>query len=246
MPKFLTRDEIYRIIQRELPEDAYATSGVPGDFYTTSDDDAFAKTLETSYESLSRVYDNYFPGSADEFISKWEVTVFGEIGNAASGLEQRRDRILTKLRSRKGITKADIQELVQTVIGSDKLVEIIEFSSNQGSWILGESELGLSTFLGGGGGFSSNFSGPDLWEKTASELGVTEEQLEEIKAEAYGYTIRIINYEATDAELAEIERLLDKYEPARSWHQIENNATLEEAKFEWLLEFSELGETTYL
>lgn len=246
MPKTLSREEIYWIIQRELPDSVFASSSNPSQFYTTSEDDSLAVVLETAYSNLARIYENYFPQTTDEYIDKWETFVFNEISNAASGLQFRRDRVLTKIRSKKGITKQDIIDLVLLVIGSDKTIEILEYSGPEGSWILDYSELEKNTYLSG---FSTNtalLSGPDLWLKTAAQLGLTDAELAQYKKDAYGYTVRIINYNATATELAMIEALLTKYEPARSWHQIENNATLEDAKYEWLLDFSELESNTYI
>lgn len=246
MPRCLTREEIYSIISRELPEKTYAFSTRPEDFYTTSDDDSTAKAIESFYSNMCRIYNNQFPQTADEYIGKWEIKVFGEIGQATSGLVARKDRVLTKIRSRKGIRPIDIKEIVLLVIGSDKIIEIIENQGSDGSWILDVSELDVSTILNEFNGSSVLLSGPDIWEKSASELGLSEEELAEYKSLAYGYTVKIINYEATEDELAEIDRLLTMYEPARSWHTIQNNATLEDAETEWLLDFSELGENTYL
>lgn len=246
MPKCLSREEIYDIIQRELPEGVYATTKRPEEFFTTADDDAFAKTLDSVYFNACRVYENYFPQTAEEFIGKHEIKVFGEIGDAASGLAERRDRVLTQLRSRKGIKPVDILELVQLVIGSDKIIEIIEGASSDGSWILNESLLDQSTILSAFSGLDSNLSGPDIFDKTAAELGLTQEELDQYQEEAYSYTIRIIGYEATEAELAEIERLLELYEPARSVHTIVNNASSEEGQLLWLLSDSLLNENTFL
>lgn len=233
------------MIQRELPENVYR-DGKPESSYTTAEVDSVAKTLETAYKSLGRIYDNYFPASTVEYLNKWEQTVFGTIGNESETTAQRVDRILTKLRLRRGITKLDIAELVWLVIGSDKMIEIIEFNSMQGSWLLGVSELGRSTILNGNDVNNPLVSGPDIWEKTAGDFGITQAELDNLKKNAYGYRVKIINYEATAEELAQIEALLFKYEPARCWHEIENNATLEEATFMWLLGYSKLSADTYL
>ncbi len=246
MPKFLSAEEIYKLIARELPENVYAYSPRPEDFYTTSDDYACAVILKDAYVAASGVYLNYFPQNADEYINKWEEFVFGKIGSAASGLAFRRERVLSQIRSRKGITKQDIIDLVQLVIGTDKDVEIIENNGTDGSWTLDVSELGLSTILNSFNSSSALLTGPDLWEKTAAELGLTEDELTEYKRLAYTYIVRINDYEATAVELAEIERLLTLYEPARSGHTIENNAQPDEDPVFWELDESELDEETYL
>jgi hypothetical protein len=54
MPKFLSKREIYLLISRELPENVYAFSSKPEEHYTTADDFAFAKTMESYYTNIRR------------------------------------------------------------------------------------------------------------------------------------------------------------------------------------------------
>lgn len=246
MPKFLSRQEIYKLITRELPDAVYAQSPNPADFYTTADDYSCAVVLEGVYIAASGVYLNNFPQFADERINEWEVKVFGSVGSSASGTQFRRDRLLGKLRSQKGITKQDMIDTVLSVIGQDKTVEIIENNGTDGSWTLDYSELGLSTILNTFNVSSALLNGPDLWTKTAAELGLTDAELVEYKRLAYTYIVRIVGYTATTDELAEIDRLLALYEPARCGHTIENNFQEPVEDSYWELDYAELETETYL
>lgn len=246
MPICLTREQIYDIIQRELPDDTYVTTTRPGEFLTTSDDDSTAHVLEGAYATLCTVYANYFPQTAVEFLADWELKVFGYLTDSVSGIEFRQNRVLNKLRSRKGIRPWDIKQIVMGVIGIDKEFEIIEYGTRSGSWIIGESELSINTYLNVVNGVFPNMNREDLWELSAAELGITEETLAAWKFWAYGYRIKLLNYHATPEELAEIDRLLTKYEPARSHHIIENAAVLTDATVQWIIGYSLIGEGTFL
>lgn len=248
MPKFLSKSEIYNIIQRELPENTYATTRKPQEFYTTSDDDAVAKVFESIYQLSERIYDNYWPQSAVEKLSDWEVFVFGEVDDTNATIAERRDRILTKIRSRKGITVQDIIDIVYTVIGSDKNVEIIEKGCESGVWILGKSRLSRSTFLGissvqGGVTIPSDF---DPCMQDPSEIGLTPEELKQLQDQAYSYEVRIIGYDATEQEREKLDFELTRFEPARSAHKIDSPFVPVVIKEKWKLSRSKLGSRTYL
>ena len=86
MAKFLSRDEVYRLLQRELPEGVYP-DGAPSSYYSTADIDSVASVASTGYANLQRIYDNYWPQSADEFLSTWEITVFAKNLSASLTLQ---------------------------------------------------------------------------------------------------------------------------------------------------------------
>lgn len=102
MPKFLSVTEIYRLLQRELPEDVYA-DGAPDLYNTAADMCAAASGFHTAYGNLERIYENYFPQYADEKIGDWEVMVFGQLSEGSLTLQERRDRVIAKLRERNRI-----------------------------------------------------------------------------------------------------------------------------------------------
>lgn len=249
MPKFLDRNEIYKIIQRELPEKTYATSYRPSDFYTTADDDSFAKVVETAYTNLETIYDNYWPQTSIAKLESWEIFVFGEVDDSGATIAERRDRILTKIRSRKGITVQDIKDIVYTVIGSDKNIEIIEKGCESGAWILGKSRLSRNTYLG-----ISNINGgvkiPYDFDACADDaylvLGISQEQFAQLQVQAYSYEVRVIGYTATQDERDKINFELNRFEPARSRHTILSPFIPVVIKDKWKLGRSKLGTRTYL
>lgn len=249
MPKFLTKKDIYKIIQRELPDKAYAYSTRPKDFYTTSDDDSAAFALSKVYENLEVIYDNYFPQTSTEKLEDWETTVFGAVDETNATIAQRRDRLLSKIRSRKGITVQDIRDIVFSIIGSDKDVEIIEKGCESGAWILGKSKLSRNTFLGissvgGGVTIPPDFSAcqSEAW----LQLGITEQQFVELQTQAYSYEIRIRGYDATQLERDRLTLELNKFEPARSKHSIVSPFSPIVIQESWKLSRSKLGSRTFL
>lgn len=216
MPKFLSKDELYRVLQRESPEDVLA-DGPPSAFFTTADNYSFAKCVETSYDNLSLIYDNYFPQYAEDKLDDWEITVFGKV-SAGLTTSQRQDRILTKLRSRRGVSKSDIVAAVQTVIGSDKLVEVAGWGDKNGGWMIGESQLGVTTYLNGYRMVDA--VGPDLCDLGPSDFGLTSEDWAGMQEQAYTYSVLIYGYTPTTDELAELETVLSASELARDQHFI--------------------------
>ena len=217
MPKFLSRQEVYRILQRELPENAYA-DGDESSFYTTADMASVADCAASAYSNLERIYDNYWPQTADESIAAWEIIAFGRSLPANLTLTERRDRTTIKIRTRKGLTRQDMKDLVLSVIGSDKLVDVIEWGCSNGAWVIGESQLSIQTFLGGYNALLA--TGPDLCSKTAADFGLTEEYFLGIREQAYTYEVRIYDYTLSADEYSEIDETLSVYEPARSQHKI--------------------------
>jgi hypothetical protein len=213
MPKFLSREEIYRILQRELPEKVYP-DGPPAAFYSTADMDAVADVVATGYANLERQYENNWPQTADERIQDWEIKVFGAPLSAALSLAERRDRVVTQLRSRKGIRNSDMKDAVQGIIGSDKLVDISEWGCSTGGWILNVSELSISTILNGQNGvdFPAGI-GPC---GNPADYGKTPEEWAEMQEEAYTFQVNIYGYTLTDLERETITQTLIRAAPARS------------------------------
>lgn len=217
MPKFLSRAEMYRTLQRELPEKVYP-DGAPSGYYSTADMDSIADVACTGYANLQRVYENYWPQTADEKIADWEMLAFARLLDASLTLAQRRDRIVTKIRSRKGLTINDMKEVVLGIIGSTKLVDISEWGCSSGGWMIGISQLGIETILNGQRLVDA--TGENLCEKTWTDFGKTEAEWLEMREEAYTYQVNIYDYTLTQAEYDEIDAALSETEPARSQHII--------------------------
>lgn len=217
MAKFLSAQEIYRLLQRELPEGAYP-DGPPSRYYSTADMYAVADGLASGYSNLKRIYDNYFPQTADEKMPEWEDAVFGSPLDASLPLQQRRDKVLLKLRNPFGITKLDIINVVKNIIGQDKIVEVREWGCADGGWMLDYSQLDISTFLNG-----ENLVDAALSASCNKPEFKTQEEWETAQEEAYTYEVLVYDYTLTASEREEIDRQLDIEEPARSAHVITDN-----------------------
>lgn len=224
MPKFLSQQEVYRILQRELPEEVYA-DGAPADFFTTADMAAIAKTIETAYSNLERVYENYFPQTADEKIGDWEVEVFGQVSDDSLTLQQRRDRVIAKLLNRPGITPDDIRRAITGALPelAPTGFELIEWGCEGGVWILDVSLLDVDTYLGGPS--PSRAYGPDICDEDPAEFGITPAEWAIMQSQAYTYEVVILpGYTLDAAGMTLLDRILTAAEPARSTHVITNEA----------------------
>lgn len=223
MAIFLQRSDLYRLLQRELPPNNVYPDGPPDRFYSTADMDSVAEVLSKVYANLERIYDNYFPQSADESLNKWETKVYGSLNPQNLTVSERQDRLVTFIRNPKGLTVSDMISVVKGVIGSDKDVQIIEWGCSSGVWIIGVSELGEETYLGGPD--QSQATGSDLCSKTWTDFNLTQQEWLELKDDAYRYEVLVYNYTLTAQELQLVEEALSAAEPARSGHTITDGLT---------------------
>lgn len=218
MPKFLDQQQIYRIIQRELPEGVYP-DGAPDKFYSTADSDSTSKVFATAYANLERVYANFFPQSADEKQTDFEILYFGKLLDSALNLQQRRDRVLQKIRTRRRCTPSDLKAAVYTVIDSSIPVDIVEWGCSGGGWILDESQLDISTILNGYNRL--DVTGDSIpCPPTAAAFGLSESQFAEMQEEAYTYEVRIYGTTLTFEQREDLDKVLLNAEPVRSRHII--------------------------
>lgn len=225
MPHFLTRPEIYDLFFRELPDDVYAHTAPTGAF-ASADMDAFASVAATGYNSLSRIYDNYFPLFADESIAEWLIMTFGSPSAVWGDLQAQREAVVAQLRIRAGLTISDIINVVKQVVGLSTVVEIAEFGCETGSWVISESQLSIETILGGVR--MEDAVGPDLCEKSPSDFGKTQAEWDEMRFQAYTYEVRIYEMTLTADERERLEKSLLAKEPARSNHVITDGLPLSE------------------
>lgn len=212
MAKFLTRDEIYRLLQRELPPGVYP-DGSPDKYYSTADMSSVADVVASGYENARRIYDNYFPGTADEKLDQWEILAFGRVLDKSLGLNVRQDRVGQKIRARKGITKSDVLGTVLAALGTDKLVDIVELSNETGTWLFNFSELSINTILNNTNGVDVVGFGP--CEDDYASYGKTQEEWEQMRYEAYTYEIRVYGYYLTATDLSTLDEQLKTAEPMR-------------------------------
>lgn len=224
MPKFLNRAELYRMLQRELPRDLQP-DGAPSAFFSNASLDAKAKVLETCYLQDSAIYDNIFPASATDLINDWEITIFNQLSPADLTLEERRAKLLEQIRSQKRIRKVDIEDTIRVSLGATADFQVIEFCGASGSWIIGVSLLGDSTFLGLHSLVAYTGNNLNCALVNGSFPEVTEEEEEEMRAQAFSYEVRIYNQVLTLLERDTLEADLLFAEPARSGHTITDGLT---------------------
>lgn len=217
MPIFLTREQVYRVIQRELPDGAFP-DGPATAFYATADSDATAAVMYDVYQSASGIYDNYFPNYATDRQGDFENLYLGQQLDSILSLQDRRDRVIAKIRTQRRTTPDDIKQTVYTVIDSSIPVDIAEWGCGCAGWVLDVSELDISTILNE---FNNlNLVGPDLCTKDAADFGLTQEEFSDYQKQAYFYEVRIYGYTLTDDQRNALEQALLQAEPARSQHEI--------------------------
>lgn len=217
MAKFLSQAEVYRLIQRELPEDVYP-DGAPNAFFATAESGAAASAIGSAYANLQVIYNNFFPATANEKQADWELSVLGGYLDSSQSLSTRQTRVLSKLRSLASMSVQDMILTVKSVIGNDKLVDIVEWGNNTGAWLIGASQLGIETYLGD---FGRDFAyGPNLCAQTWTDWGMTQQAWLNMREQAYTYQVLIYGYTLTAQQRADLNTTLNAAEPARSQHII--------------------------
>lgn len=226
MPHFLTREELYRVIQRELPPDTYP-DGQASAYWSTADSDATAAVLATFYANMARIHDNNFVQTADERLIDWEVKVYGSPLGGSLTTQQRRDRILGKLRSRPTLNPTDMRALIATHIGESGTTydwEYVEWnvgrdgpSGEMTSWTLGYSQLGFDTYLGGG---AEILHGDDACDLSASDLGITDDDLLSRRENAYTVELKVFDATLPEDVKASLQADLDRFGRASVDHPI--------------------------
>lgn len=233
MAIFLSAQQAYRLMQRELPEGAYA-DGSPSGFFTTASIYAKAAVLETAYNNLNRIYQNMFPQTTDEQVHDWELKAFGYYLPDSYTLSQRQDALVQKLRQRPGINRAAIEDIVRTSIGSDKTFRVIDWNcegdseSGTGIWELDLSQLSIDTFLGGARTAAITpflFPTADFCINDP-QFNLTDDEWAALQEQAYTYEIRIYGYTLTADQRTQLDAGLTRGEPARSQHVITDGLDL--------------------
>jgi hypothetical protein len=218
MPIFLTQQQVYRIIQRELPDGVYP-DGPATAFYSTADSDATASIVGDAYANQEAVYDNYFPNYCDDSAQPlFEELYLGQQLSSSDTLANRQAKVIAKIRSQRRTTATDILATVYTVVDPSVQVEIVPWGCGCAGWVLDVSTLDYSTIL-------NQFNnlilvGPDLCSKGAADYGLTDAEYAEYQKEAYFYEVRIYGYTLTAQESSDLETALLAAEPARSQHQV--------------------------
>jgi len=216
MPTFLTRENIYRILQRELPEDIYP-DGPPERYYSTADNDSVAEVFSSMYSTMESIYNNMFVITADEQLSQWETNLLASTPVGDISIDQRRANLLAFLRSQDNISYWTIMNAVQGFVPAGTFVEI-RWRAHKGDCIIAQM-TGQNSYL---------VWGPDWVAGDPAPAGVTvtdnirnvEADLLYLRRHAYVYDVVIWGYELDAEETIRLDELLTRIEPARSDHTI--------------------------
>jgi hypothetical protein len=243
MAIFLTQDQIYRMLQRELPEGVYP-DGAASAFFSTAENDSVAAVAASGYASMSRIAANYFPATAVESIDDWVYKMFGFLFDASVDLATKRQRVIDKVRKIGSIDLFTILTIVAKYVPEGNYAQVFFACGADAQWELGVSLLGLNTYLA----FISNvdvgitddninnwcsFISTLHWRLGLDGLGDTTylsyikySDLASFQANAFLYEIRIYDYTIPPGDLAALEAELEAGEPARSAHQFFQNVPL--------------------
>lgn len=217
--------------------------GAPSAFFSTADMDSIADVASTGYANLERIYENYFPQSADESIDKWVVKAFGYLFDDSITLQQKRDAIIAKLRKQPTITLWEIAKIVASYVPEGTFIQIAEYNCGAAeSWKLDQSLLDASTYLGFNGRLVDlgveatnwcEFVQNLAWKLDVNALDVDTtlseqswQDVSEVQAEAFQYEIRIFGYEITGSNLVNMLKEVKAQEPARSGATLKQNLVL--------------------
>jgi hypothetical protein len=246
MAKFLSTQEIYRLLQRELPEKV-DPDGAPSAFYKTASMWSKADVAATGYANLRRVYENFWPQSSEEQIDEWVVKMFGSLFGNEVDLAQKRERVIAKIRKQPNITEWEILKIVSSYVPPGTYVQVYApcgdgtTPGDQQWWTLGVSMLGIDTYLRGLTVYDlgidpsewCNFLANLHWRLGDDLLGFNTYLSEfkymdifQVQANAYLYEIRIFGYEVTGQDLLDMQRDVDMAEPARSAYRLRQNLDL--------------------
>jgi hypothetical protein len=242
MPKFLDSDEIYRIIQRELPENVYP-DGLPSSRVMLSDNYAASKALSGSYARLEVAYNNMFPQLATEQLADFETKYFAFSSVGILTEEERRERILGKIRARPSISVWDILTVVNSFVPQGVFTQIVEWGNyeNGETWILDVSLLDRSTYLGPAFGNRLGLTGegacavwgPD-WQQGDTPPSNTfltpamdnQAAVLSVRELVYTYEVRLFGLSLSPEQLSQLDLQLSQIEPARSRHIIRQGLNL--------------------
>jgi hypothetical protein len=216
MPSFLTKAQISRILQRELPEFLYP-DGAESDYVSTAEVGSIAQCLSSVYSTMESIYNNHFPLTTNEKIGDWETTVFGKTQSGDLTLEERKGQVLAFLRAENNISFFTVLKAIIALVPEGIVVEIRP-----------------RTFVGDPitadlkGDLADEVWGPD-WQSgdpAPSDVTVTDAirndyaSLLIVRTQAYRYAC-IIWGGSISAELqAVIEKTLLTIEPARCKHDL--------------------------
>jgi hypothetical protein len=214
MAKFLTRQQLYRLLQRELPEDLYA-DGAPSQYVSTAEMDSVAGVLASAYQTMERVYQNVFVISADEKLNEFENAYFAE---STSGLkrEERIARILAKIRSTDDISHWQLLTTVGTLLAGTWVEVLQRHVRNDETTAMLRGER-LDEVWGPGWSSGDPFPGGVTGFE---ELRSSQPTLLALRDKAFTYDVLIYSRSINSEVLSLLEKTLREQEPARAAHTV--------------------------
>lgn len=217
MATFLTKEQVARILQRELPEDVYPDGG-ESDYYSTADLGSIAKCIASLYESMENIYKNMFPQTAtQDKIAEWETTVFGytEVGNLT--LEERIGNVLAFLRAENNLSFWTILTSLIYMVPEGIAVEVMPLN-NYGTIEVGDIR-GANADLVWGPDWEAGDPAPEGVTVT-DELRNNQASLLAVREIAYKFQVIFWGGSLSPTLRTLISKTLSKIEPARAAHEL--------------------------
>lgn len=244
MAIFLTRQQLYRVFQRELPEGVYP-DGAPSGFFSTASVDAKSEVMAQLYTNLATIYRNYYPQDTtdEDVMNDFVKAYFGRLFDSSYDIEMKRSKVIEKARKQPNISKWEIQKIVASYLPEGFYVGIVEYGCRtKVAWELGISKLGKETFLGITHPFDDLGIPADEWCAYLSnlhwrlggdKLGLNTTlfsgnlaKIQKAQLDAYGYEIRIYEMELTGLQLVNMRSEVRAAEPARASSILIQNKSL--------------------
>lgn len=212
MAHFMTKAELYRLLHRESPPDVYP-DGEGSRYVSTAETDSVADACQKTYATMEQIYNNLFVVTSDERIADFEISYFGTISVGLT-LEERRARILAKIRSQNDMSRWALLTQVAALVPG-VIVNLIEGHTldNLQSYDIRGTDADLVW-------------GPDWTAGDPAPAGVTvttelrnnEAALLAIRNIVYRYYVVIFSDALTQSTKDLLDETLTYGEPARSAH----------------------------
>lgn len=243
MAIFLTKQQIYRMLQRELPEGVYP-DGAPSAFFSTADMDSVAEVAASAYLSASAIYDNYWPQTSVAKIDDWVFKMFGFLFDSTVDVVTKQQRVIDKVRKVGSIDLFDVLTIVAKYVPQGTYVQIFFLCGDHAFWQLGVSLLGIDTILAFKNPADIGITPANIknwcsfvstlhWRLGQDGLGfntylsyINYLDLADYQANAFEYDIRVYDYTIPPGDLANMDTELKAGEPARSAHRVFQNLSL--------------------
>lgn len=250
MPKFLTASEVYGVISNELPDGLFAYSPQPNKFYITAEFYSYSAGIANTYTTMQAIYKNLFVTTAEENIPDYEVMYFGKKANTDLTIEERRGRLLAKIRSQLSVSVWDLLTFIVSYLPEGTFAQLVEYGNfnSRDVWQVGVDfgvygavdtcELGTMSYLAAGcpqeltGELADEVWGPGwnyldpLPEHVTGDAQITQAKMLAMRETAYTYEIRIFGYTLSAEAQVQFEQDLLAIHPCRSQYYLQQNLDL--------------------